>query len=88
MKIAERIRNWHDDHTFDEDGFSELSKRELAKRIKELGGQLEDCRCGSPYCEICNGSIDPSLEVKFPDGSVLYIGNPRQEVFPRILLTR
>jgi len=86
MNISERIVDWHDSYAFDEEGFSEISFGELVKKIEKLGGKFVDCCCGSPYCEICNGSIDSSREITFPDGSVLYIGNPRQERFPRFLI--
>ena len=68
---------------FDDNGFSIHPFEDIAKIIEKYGGSYETCSCGSQYCDICNGSVDPSIKVVFPDNSKLYIGDPYEVVYPR-----
>jgi len=46
-----------------------------------MGGSFVDCACASEYCPHCNGSVDPTVKVTFPDGSEALVSNPRGAVF-------
>ena len=55
----------------------------VSRILQNYGGRWTECSCGSSYCNICNGSHDASVVVKFPDGSRLEIANPNQSAFSR-----
>ena len=61
----------------------DLSWAEVEKILNSHSATYEHCTCGSQYCEICNGSVDPTIEVSFPDRTKMEIANPMEEVYHR-----
>ena len=73
---------------YDDNGFSMVPIEEIEEILEKYDGDYNKCSCGSQYCEICNGSVDPSWTVVFPDGSRLHIGNPYEVVYSRFYIVK
>ena len=78
-KLANLLDRLDDYEVFiDPDGsdFRILNWDTVAGILRNYGGKWKECN-------FCNGSVDPSVTVKFPDGSKLYVMNPSQAVYTR-----
>jgi len=85
MKTSKVLEKLYEAVDYDDDGFREVDPldftEDFIRRNNIQGAEVIYCRCGSQYCEICNGSYDSDATVIFPDGSEAELANPRQSAF-------
>ena len=78
MKAAEVAKKLEKIDEINDEGFRELSWKEIAKFLSAYGAKEFD------YED--NSSVDPSCYVYFEDNSRIYVGNPHQAYFPRFYI--